>query len=178
LQCVAGDILTAVAYADNKWRVFKTGILGFSIQDVVNGWWFSFNNTMSTFTTVTPYDDTIPQDSETTSLIAITLTPYRGGANAVISGEVSLSPSVALYSTVGIFRDGTAGALSASPMFHTGAGYHAERNIQGVFALNAGSQTIRIRGGTSTGTITVNGNAGVRIFGGASTASLVILEMF
>lgn len=133
---------------------------------------------VATGTTLIPFDDTVPQISEGTEFITQSITPKS--ATNRLSIEVIL---YAAYSVVGevigaLFQDSTASALAANSATVAGNSFLVQ--IKLTYDMAAGTTsatTFRIRaGGSTAGTITVNGTASARKFGGVTTSNIKVTE--
>lgn len=126
-----------------------------------------------------PQDDTIPQQTEGTEVLTLTITPTRSDSYLIVdfigSGTLSASDTFG----IAFFRDGTADSV--------GAGFGGVGSGSSISSLAArtyvssgstSSTTFKVRIGASSATIYVNGNSsGTRLFGGASISSLIIREI-
>lgn len=136
---------------------------------------------VATGATALPDDDTIPQITEGDEYITQTLTPTSAINLLDVTALLNLSHSAAaLFVGIALFQDTTVGALAAT---RTNLGDNAQMS-QGSLRhiMRAGvttATTLRIRAGSSTGaTLTINGIAGVRKYGGVMASTLVIEEIF
>lgn len=111
-------------------------------------------NTSVTTTTVIPYDDTIPQNTEGVEFMSISYTPVSASNNLLISFSATTGSAgavVADSSTFALFVDSTANALQAIGGANGPSGYVRQCNLQHV--VNAGStssRTYKIRVGSGT----------------------------
>jgi hypothetical protein len=147
-----------------------------SVIQVVN----TQTGAVATGTTVIPYDDTIPQNTEGDEYMTRAITPSATTNKlkiTVVFNGIS-SAGVSDY-IVALFQDTTAGALAAVRV--TGAGANSMTNGTFVHYMDAGttsSTTFKVRAGTiSAGTLTFNGSVGGRIFGGVTASSITIEEV-
>lgn len=135
---------------------------------------------VATGTTILPIDDTIPQNTEGTEFMTLTITPTNASNKLRIDVTMVISHSVTnQWLAAALFQDSTANALAACPMFQTlGA---ASMTIHFTYFMTAGTTsatTFRVRGGSqSAGTATFNGASGVRSYGGVCTSSITITEI-
>ena len=134
---------------------------------------------VNTGTTLMPADDTIPQITEGDEYITVTITPASATSTLIIQGVIFLANSSANDIAVALFQDSTAGALAAVIENGLGAGGVAPVTITHVMTAGTTSATtFRIRAGTnSSGTITLNGLSGSRLFGGVAATSLTVKEI-
>jgi hypothetical protein len=134
----------------------------------------------ATGTTLIPYDDTIPQITEGDEYMTLAITPTSAANRLVI--EVVFFGTVTNVLTrvvVALFQDATSAALAVG-MHENSAGGHIAC-VKFTHAMLAGSTsatTFRVRaGGTAAGTMTFNGAAGSRLFGGKFASSITISEV-
>jgi hypothetical protein len=136
---------------------------------------------VATGTTVLPFDDTIPQITEGVEFMTKSITPTSSINVLSIrhSGNYAHS-AVASDPTCCLFRDAVANALVTV----AGRLDIANANWLGIVshAMQAGTVsaiTFRIRAGAGgAGTISFNGNAGSRDFGGTYASYLEVTEIF
>ena len=133
---------------------------------------------VATGTTLIPYDDTIPQNTEGNEYMTLAITPTDANNVLFIQVDCIVSHSVASNLTVAMFQDTTANALVAASQYQATA--TAPMTITFNHRLVAGttsSTTFKVRaGGQSAGTMTFNGSAGARVFGGVLASSISITE--
>lgn len=133
---------------------------------------------MSTGTTVIPYDNTVPQNTEGDQVIDIALTPTSATNHLLIEATIHCSSSVANTLIAALFQDSTAGALSA--IAHYQATPTASVTLKLTHDMVAGttsSTTFKVRvGGASAGTTTINGSSGGAIFGGVMGTNIKVTE--
>ena len=133
--------------------------------------------TMSTTTTQTPISDTAPTTSNTASLLSVSITPKASGnllrVRAVVQGSLSVTGGV-----VGaLFQSGGANAIAAN-IVSCAAGYSvqvvvtAEVTASGTTAVSYSVGT----GSNNTGTLTINGIGGGRLFGGVMITHVEVEE--
>ncbi|MFZ9354578.1 MAG: hypothetical protein ACO25L_07175, partial [Candidatus Nanopelagicales bacterium] len=135
---------------------------------------------VATGSTVLPYDDTIPQNTEGDEFMSLQIIPVNASSRLIIDIVFQASNSVADGFSAALFQDSIANALAAGSTF-------TESNVagkQGIINLiysqisgTTSSITFKVRGGSQTsGTLTFNGNGGSRRFGGVSVSSITIKE--
>lgn len=133
----------------------------------------------STGTTIIPYDDTIPQNTEGDQYMSLAITPksvtntliiYFTGMFAVSTGSNNMVISLFQDTTAnglatGVFNMPTASQPSTVKMDHT------------MSAGTTSATTFKVRaGGNSAGTTTNNGITGSRFFGTTTKTVMTILE--
>lgn len=135
---------------------------------------------LTTISASIPADDTIPQSSEGTQILSQAITP--GNASNVLEIEafvpVGLGTAGA-HVTIALFQDATANALTAAAL--TGGNNDKAGVLHLVHRMAAGTTsatTFKIRVGTESGSVYINGTAaGTRLYGGVSAARLIIREL-
>lgn len=136
---------------------------------------------VATGTTIIPFDDSIPQNTEGNEYMTRSITPKSATSTLIIDVVCHLTndaaPAVAL--TAALFQDSTANALAAgfiaSPSTTLG-GSVVFRHV--MTSGTTSSTTFKVRGGASSaGTTTFNGQSGARKFGGRMASSIVIREV-
>lgn len=143
---------------------------------------YSTYNTYSQTDVVIPYDDTIPQQTEGTEILTVTITPQSASNILVIkyywNGEAKEQSAFAL------FQDGTANALTASPIGSGGGGSFGYLALEHIMvAGTVAATTFKIRAGTSSGSgspIFFNGHgvpSASRLYGGVAQNRLEVWEI-
>lgn len=131
-------------------------------------------------TTIIPFDDTIPQNTEGDQYMSQAITPTSPinlldiESQAVIAGN-----SAGEIGIMALFQDSTANALAASASADTSTNVNFGQVVLKYFmqaALSA-TTTFKIRIGGSSSTINFNGILGARKFGGVSNSFLRISEI-
>jgi hypothetical protein len=132
-----------------------------------------------TGTTITPDDDTIPQNNEGVEMITLAITPTHASNKLLIEAVVVLTNSAVNVYTTALFQDSTAGALACT--VHRGDVADGNSTIPLTHYMTAGttsSTTFKIRcGGHQSGTIGLNSMDGGRVRGGAMVSSITISEI-
>jgi hypothetical protein len=135
---------------------------------------------VATGTTTIPADDTIPQNTEGTEFITVTITPRSATSKLLIEFTGIAGVSADAGRVTALFQDSTANALSAVyDQFDTDAAWDLTAKL--THAMTSGttsSTTFKIRiGGASASTITFNGRASARLFGGVAGSILKVTEI-
>lgn len=122
------------------------------------------------------FDDTIPQRTEMTDITSIAFTPRSASSTLVIIGLVQGYLHATGTAAVGIFENGNASALRAVAQSTTG-GYYLPLSI--VHTVPSGSTSARTYVMSAGGgqTYYINGSNTGRLFGGAFSCPLVIIEI-
>lgn len=138
----------------------------------------SWDSAFVTGTTTVPLDDTIPQNTEGTQFMSKAITPVSKANILDIEHDANYALSAAAQAIVALFQDATANALSAKASKITAAGDDVIMGIRHrMLAAQTTATTLKIRAGPSAAaTITYNGSAGARLFGGVDYARLEIIE--
>ena len=133
---------------------------------------------VATGTTTTPYDDTIPQNTEGTQFLSLAITPTSATNILVIEVSAIYSSDTARNVTTALFQDSTANALAASIAF---AGVQLPETPTFNYRMTAGTTsatTFKVRiGPDGAATITFNGVLGARKMGGVLSSSITITEV-
>jgi len=134
---------------------------------------------VATGTTTIPLDDTIPQNTEGNEYMTLAITPRSATNKLKIEVQFFYAQSGGAHTTVALFQDSTANALAAVT---DGTGVpDACSPASLTHYMTAGttsSTTFKVRaGGSSAGTVTFNGRAGARLFGGVGASSITITEI-
>lgn len=156
---------------------FRQMANGFIVQEVMNSF-----STVLTGTTLIPYDNTIPQNTEGDQYMSYSFTPKA--STHILEIEVVLSAYTS--GTLGngamaLFQDSVASAIASTSMAMAAGGY----SIGGPYVLKhkmtAGTTspiTFKVRAGMQVGgTMTVNGIGGGAFFGGTWYSHMTIREI-
>lgn len=131
--------------------------------------------------TVMPYDDSIPQNTEGDEYMTLAITPTSATNKLLIDVRVLGGLSANDIAVSGLFQDSTAGALAAGWSAYQVNG--ADRNVTINFThfMTSGTTsatTFKVRAGAGTsGTFTFNGGSGSRKLGGVAASSITIREI-
>lgn len=154
------------------WQALPTGSV---IQVVITNF-----SAVGTTTTLIPFDDTIPQNTEGGEFMTRAITPKSTSNTLVIEAIVFLSHSVSASAlTVALFQDSTANALAATDSVQQVAtGPITIPLAHSMAAGTTSSTTFKIRCGSNlAGTTTFNGQAGGRIFGAITKSWIQVTEI-
>lgn len=165
LSAAASKIVTAAALSS------VLGAISFSSAQESN---------LLTGTTTTPYDDTIPQNTEGTQFLSVTMTPKKASSILVI--DICLAAFAATTNneiTGALFRDSGADAIAAWDLTQSttvfSPGGVTLRHV--VTAGSVAATTFKFRMGVATsGTVTLNGRGGARKYGGVAISSISVTE--
>lgn len=135
---------------------------------------------VATGTTLVPLDDTIPQNTEGDEYMTLAITP-TSATNILKIDVVGFFSSSAgsIWHATSLFQDSTANALATAVSFEATA--TAVVNTKFTHYMVAGTTsatTFKVRsGGHGAGTVTFNGAAGARRYGGMLASSITITEI-
>lgn len=149
-------------------------VLSFSTLAGVKQVVSSFLHTLQTITTVLPYDNTIPQNTEGDQVLSLAITPTSATSTLIIDINVTAA-SNSTSRTVGmaLFQDSTANALAATEDTNS-------CNLRHVMTSGTTSATtfnVRV-GPSAAGSVYINGTTGgVQLYNGVCNSSIVIWEI-
>jgi len=135
--------------------------------------------TMATTTTITPYDNTVPQSSEGTDIMTLSFTANKSNSklkvDVIFNGSVTTNGGVM---TLTLFKDTDASALGVSRFSGQANQSYCFTFSYYINAVDTSAHTYKIKLGTNTaGTVTFNGTNGVAEYGGAMASSITIMEI-
>ena len=131
---------------------------------------------VATGTTAFPVDDTIPQNTEGNEFMTLAITPSDAASTLRIDIVIHITSDNDAQMRAALFQDSTANALAVATI-NTDIS-HAN-NIKFTHYMTAGttsSTTFKVRGGSGSGTITLNGVSGGRLYGGVLLSNITITE--
>jgi hypothetical protein len=135
---------------------------------------------VATGTTSIPNDDTIPQNTEGDEFMTLAITPTNSSNKLRIEvNAFGASGTANRFTTMALFQDSTASAISATSTFGDQETATFPLVISHYMTAGTTSETtFKIRIGLSTAnTFTFNGWNGGRIFGGVANSSITITEI-
>lgn len=135
---------------------------------------------VATGSTVIPFDDTIPQNTEGDEYLTLAITPLDAANLLRIDVTLHISCATGVRNKcVALFQDATAGALACGYVAQANALYTDEISFtHWMTAGTTSATTFKVRAGVDTGgTNTVNGNSGARRYGGVMASSITITEI-
>lgn len=129
-------------------------------------------------TTVIPGDDTIPQNTEGTQVLSVSLTPKSTTSRVRLRFQGEAAPSVTASIGAALFSSASANALRAS-FVTVQAGQAGTLALEYEYAPGTTSAlTFSVRvGPLAAATVRMNGTNAARFFGGAMGATLVVEEI-
>lgn len=134
-----------------------------------------------TCSTVMPFDDTVPQNTEGDEVLTLSYTPKSASSTLQITvcGNVGSSTNSSRV-VFAVFKDSDASCItgSAGSVWNTST---TGSNMVGYsFTVASGStsaRTYKLRSGPQTGSAYWNGTGGARAFGGAAATSITVKEI-
>lgn len=189
IVAAAGDVAlvvaetTANARVVGYWRRDGSPLVATTAANALSGSVIQVVNTqtgaVSTGTTVIPKDDTIPQITEGDQYMSLAITPNNASNKLKIEVVVMMAATNLTDYTVALFQDSTADALASIN------GFVGQANSGSIATLTyymttgtVSSTTFRVRVGNASGfTMTFNGTAGGRLYGGVAASSITISEI-
>lgn len=138
--------------------------------------------TVVTCSTVMPIDDSIPQNSEGTEVVTVSITPDHDDSEIEITVNACGSTSGSMFVGAAVFQDTVPDAISGSPAVEQTTGANQKWQLSWSFKVAAAStvaRTYKLRvGPSSAGSVYVNGaNGGTRILGGAMKTTITAREV-
>lgn len=134
---------------------------------------------LATGTATIPHDNTLPQITEGTQFLSLAFTPEHSGSLLYIFVHLETCLSISGYTIAALF-DGGANAIAATESYGTTTSVPHGLNILRAYTTSSITPipfTVRA-GGNAASTITINGENGAGILGGALTSSIVIMEVY
>lgn len=133
---------------------------------------------LQTITAVIASDDTIPQNTEGTEILTVTITPKSATSTLVIEFLSQVVDSGGQRLIAALFQDSTANALSAAEVVSSSAGHSDIIAIRHTMTSGGTSATtFKVRVGVSSGTGYLNGYSGARKYGGVAQTTLTVSEI-
>lgn len=134
---------------------------------------------VNTGTTVMPFDNTIPQNTEGDEYMTLAITPTSATNKLLIEVEAFVGSTASQRMSVALFQDSTASALAATSEFHPNVNTMEAVSLRHYMTTGTtSSTTFKVRiGGDGAGTTTFNGVSAGRIFGGVCASSITITEI-
>ena len=126
-------------------------------------------------TTLIPWDNTIPQQTEGDEYMTVSITPSSPTSMLIVTVSILLSSSALNNMTAALFQDSVANALSAQTVLVGGAYYY--NCLTWTYTKTAGSTaptTFKVRAGGSLAATTFVNTPG---FGGVTGTSLMVTEL-
>lgn len=180
ITTAAGDVAIVVPKATagtaDGWQVvgFQRAASNRQLAQIVR----TASGAVATGTTLIPFDDTIPQNTEGDQYLSRAITPLNAASLLEIDVVVVVSHSAQSTIAAALFQDSTAGALAVGAVSEVTPGF--VYMICFKFTMTAGTTsatTFKVRcGAQAAGTTTFNGSAGGQLYGGVLSSSITIKE--
>ena len=143
---------------------------------------YVYNQTgeVATGTTNFPEDNTIPQITEGHEFLTQAITPKQSTSTISIEVHIFYSQSTSTRSGIALFKDSGADALAfTSNYIHAATSMGNMQLFYAETSGNTNARTYRVRCGLSgaSGTFTLNGQVGGRMFGGVALSTIRIMEI-
>ncbi len=135
---------------------------------------------VATGTTVIPFDDTIPQNTEGDQYLTQSITPKSATSTLIIEASLFVSVATSNQVSVALFQDSNVNALAATPNYVSTTASAGDTIIlrHRMTSGTTSSTTFNVRAGlSSAGTLTINGVGGARRFGGVAISNITITEI-
>lgn len=134
--------------------------------------------THATLSTTIPYDDSLPQNTEGTEILTVSITPKNAANRIRVRFQCCAGTSVASGLTAALFVDSDANAIAATGTVTSGGGSLEQLALEYETAAGSTSaRTYKIRVGAGSDNAYVNGDSSSRRYGGAARATLVVEEL-
>jgi len=177
LTLVAGTNITLTTDASTDSVTIASSGGTSKIVQIVN----TQTGAVATGTTVIPFDNTIPQNTEGNEYMTFAITPTSATNKLKIDVVLFATSNAANWVTAALFQDSTANALAAISSYeNVGGGNGPIMLSHYMTAGTTSATTFKVRAGrdASAGTtVTFNGQSGGRIFGGVMASSITITEI-
>lgn len=134
--------------------------------------------TNADLTTVIPDDDTIPQSTEGTQILSVSITPKSTTNKVRIRVTAFGSNNTAVTAIIVALFSGGSNAIRATSAIVPGAAYREALVMEiEVTPGSTSAQTYTVRAGPGSNTMRLNGDSIGRKFGGVSAATIVAQEI-
>ena len=165
--------------ASNVKKKAKKSNLGTGGSSVLVQHVYTSTGAVATGTTLIPYDDTIPQNTEGDEYMTLAITPTNASNILYIEAIVHLAASVAAWKIAALFQDSGANALTSDICLDNDGTAIDEFTLKyRMVAGTTSATTFKVRGGMDrAGTTTLNGSSGARKLGGVLLSSITIMEL-
>lgn len=136
---------------------------------------------VATGSTTIPWDDTIPQITEGDQYLSATITPKSASSTLLIFVDMHASiASTAQALGMALFKVGSTDAIAVGTVTCNNQWASSLPLVCSIASGSTSAQTFTVRMGPQGGvggTVTMNGSAGGRLFGGAMKSSITIMEI-
>ena len=132
----------------------------------------------TTCSTTIPFDDTIPQNTEGTSVFSQSITPVESSSYIEATIVLMVGGSAELSGTVALFIDSGVDAVAAEGFYvRASTTSHSVTLNYRYTNSNTTAKTFAVRVGASAGNVYLNGDGTARRFGGVAVSSLTLREV-
>jgi hypothetical protein len=178
LRATAANTIELLSYVSNGVIPQSKGGTGYAIATRQLAQVQTFQTgAVATGTTILPYDDTIPQNTEGDQYISLAITPTNTASTLEIIVELSLSSSASVGISTALFQDAAVGALSAIQHSSNTSQIYPVVLIHYMVAGTTSATTFKVRSGPDVGaTITFNGISGARRMGSLMASRITVRE--
>lgn len=133
--------------------------------------------TLQSITAIIPQDDTKPQITEGTEVLSLAITPKSATSVLQIQFIAMGTSTGNAYATAALFEAASTNAIQVTNLSNNqNDSWQTWTLMKYVTSGTTSTQTYSIRMGVSAGTLSINGYAGSRYYGGAAEAELIITE--
>lgn len=135
---------------------------------------------VATGTTILPFDDTIPQNTEGDQYLSQSITPRSATSKLMIEVNLFIAHSTSPNISIALFQDSNSSAIAAISDRAASTGGNGQSVVLRHYMTSGTTSptTFNVRAGCdSAGTTTVNGVGGARRFGGVCASSITITEI-
>lgn len=172
----ADGVGSEIVFKQNGVEVGRIGAGGLGkVLQVVQ----SVDGEVATGTAIIPNDDTIPQVTEGTEFLSVSITPSKATSKLKITVKANIAISTTNAFVGAVFLNGGADAIASSKQ-NVGANnvLNTQTIVAYVNAVDTNLHTISYRcGAVSTATTTFNGQSGARFFGGSLDSQIIVEEI-
>jgi hypothetical protein len=180
IATAAGDVAIMISEGSGNWRCvsyMKASYLagGGKVAQIAN---FE-TGVVATGTTIIPFDDTVPQNTEGDQYMSLAITPMSSTSTLLIEVAAVFAIGTVRTGIMALFQDSTVSALAAVPIEVGVSGDAQTFSMRHKMTSGTTSTTtIKFRaGGAGAGTMTFNGQSSARLLGGVSASSITITEI-
>lgn len=140
---------------------------------------FGTTSNLVTGTSSIPMDDSVPQQTEGVEVLTVSITPKSSTSYLLVEATSFAAHSTNSDITFALFRDTTSGAIAATMGTPSASDKCQEGHLVArVSSGSIASTTFKLRiGSNGAGTLSVNGRAGARLFGGVAATTITITEI-
>lgn len=128
-------------------------------------------------TTQIPADDTLPQSSEGTEVISVSITPKSTASRLRVRFSTVMGSSTATIVTAALFINSGTSAVAVAPSNSASSSIFNHLHMAYDYVPGTTSaQTFKVRVGAASGNSRINGDGGGRMYGGALQTLITVEE--